>query len=212
MKKPLLLDLCCKQGGASKGYVEAGFEVIGVDIEPQPRYPFQFVQADAFDFLANEDLSDIDAIHVSPHCQGYSAIARFKDMSMYSQDVDKFREALKRTGKPYIIENVMGAPIQNGIILCGTMFDKELLWRHRHFESNVYLYEPCPHKHKGSPITIAGNMFTKEQGVYLMEIDWMDKKGLANAVPPFYTKFVGNQIIEFLGHNKNWPKNIPFLP
>lgn len=153
--KPRLLDLCCKSGGASKGYADAGFDVTGLDIEPQPKYPFRFIQAEALEYLATADLSEYSVIAASPHCQGYKkrgAHMKRKDGSERPKQIDQFRAMLESIGLPYVIENVVDAPLLNEplfgpqtIMLCGTMFGLSTpngaeLQRHRKFETNW----PCP--------------------------------------------------------------------
>ena len=152
-----LLDLYCKAGGAGKGYAQAGFEVVGVDIEAQKRYPFKFHQADALEYL-REHGHEFDAIHASPPCQLYSAMrkGRWQDREDRHPDlVDPTRQLLIQSGKPYVIENVVGAPLINPIILCGTMFKLETkhgsqLRRHRLFELGLFTIPencvpPCNH-------------------------------------------------------------------
>src|SRR5713226_9004155 len=144
MNKPRLLDLFCGAGGAAAGYARAGFEVVGVDIRPQPRYPFAFHQADALTC----SLDGFDAYHASPPCQLYSRTHRLWKSSVHPDLVDPLRQRLRATGKPYMLENVPGAPLPGSIVLCGTMFGLGVL-RHRLFESNVLLFLPGPCAHKG---------------------------------------------------------------
>src|SRR3990167_464076 len=121
---PKLLDLFCGAGGAAMGYYRAGFDVTGVDIVPQPRYPFRFIQDDAIDFLT-QNWKRFDVIHASPPCQVHSVAARRWNNSGHRQDTDwivTMRKILKSTGKLYIIENVERAPLVAPIILCGTHF------------------------------------------------------------------------------------------
>lgn len=161
MSRPKLLDLYCCQGGASEGYVLRGFEVFGVDNQPQPRYPFPFHQGDALDVLrrliAGEAipfqlgafgiirwmrLEDFDAIHASPPCQLYSLTHRI-NKSDFPDLIGPTRELLELTGLPYVIENVMDAAselIEPGM-LCGEMFGIAT-YRHRLFESNVPMEFP----------------------------------------------------------------------
>lgn len=148
-----ILDLCCKAGGAAMGYHRAGFEVVGVDIEPQPRYPFEFHQADAITFLRLHH-SEFDCFHASPPCQKFSAMTkRWKGRSEEHEDlVGVTREHFKLIGKPYVIENVPGAPLIDPIMLCGTMFKLETaqgnqLRRHRLFEMPWFsgLVPNCAH-------------------------------------------------------------------
>ena len=184
-----LLDLYCCQGGAAMGYHMAGFEVVGVDMCRQPKYPFEMVQADCLEILnillsggsfrtpglfGNEyHLSDFDAIHASPPCQGYSALkhmARLDD-PRHRMLINETRELLEQTGLPYVIENVEGARavMGNPVTLCGTMFDLNsgvphyaILIRHRCFEANwplvCGLHCQCSdnRKHNRQAITITG--------------------------------------------------------
>jgi DNA (cytosine-5)-methyltransferase 1 len=136
------------------GYSRAGFDVVGVDINPQPHYPFEFYQADALEYLA-EHGSEFDVIHASPPCQRYSAMTngRWQDRVEEHPDlIEPTRILLIKSGKPYVIENVPGAPLLNPVLLCGTMFYLETpsgnqLRRHRYFECSfrVPLTPPCQH-------------------------------------------------------------------
>jgi DNA (cytosine-5)-methyltransferase 1 len=220
MSKKLLLDLYCKAGGCSVGYNDAGFEVVGVDIEEQPNYPYKFIKMDAIEFLKNQDLSTYNVIHASPPCQKFSrikslGIARNGSYKEHPDLIEPTRELLLKTGKPYVIENVVGAPLINPIILCGSMFKGLKVYRHRQFESNLKLYAPehIPHKDKTpsagngkSPkgfISVCGTggvkgMNSKEILSYwsmAMGINWMNRKELSQAIPPAYTEWIGRQLI-----------------
>jgi DNA (cytosine-5)-methyltransferase 1 len=136
--KPRILDLFCGAGGASAGYARAGFDVVGVDLNPQPRYPFEFHQADALTF----PLDGFDAIHASPPCQAYSTMRRglWKDRE-HPDLIAPIRDRLIGADVPYVIENVEGARrlLVNPVLLCGTMFglgtkEGNQLRRHRYFE------------------------------------------------------------------------------
>ena len=130
-----LLDLFCGAGGAAMGYHRAGFDdITGVDIKPMPRYPFKFIQGDALEYLAAHG-AEYDVIHASPPCQAYSIMQHANHMRKDHPDlVDSVRDALKQTGKPWIIENVPGAPLIDPILLCGLSFGLRVI-RHRLFES-----------------------------------------------------------------------------
>src|SRR4051812_1654279 len=153
---PRLLDLFCGQGGAGEGYARAGFEVVGVDLEPQPRSPHTFVQGDALEYVkANGHLFDV--IHASPPCQAYS-ITKHTHNVTHPDLVGPTRDALVATGLPYVIENVPGAPLLQPVTLCGTEFalparDNDgrtlQLRRPRLFESNRFLLGAggCMHGH-----------------------------------------------------------------
>lgn len=202
--KPLLLDAFCKAGGAGMGYHLAGFEVIGVDIEPQPRYPFRFIQADALDFIR---LCGhwFDCIHASPPCQAYG-VTKSLTTKEYPKLIETVRELLRATGKPYVIENVPGAPLKNTITLCGTMFGLKTI-RHRLFETNPPLFWPpaqCQHVGRRAPkrlkddagrgvihsfervdlLCVVGHNFKVADGKVAIGADWMTGEELAEAIPP----------------------------
>lgn len=218
-----LLDLFCKAGGAAAGYAKAGFEVVGVDIEPQPNYPFTFIQADALDILKDLDfISQFDVIHASPPCQFYSKCKHMaKDKEQYlnnHQDlIPIVRELLIKTGKPYVIENVEGSTLLNPISLSGTQFEHIYTQRKRLFESNIPLQIPQtkPQKRKTPSagngigedgfISICGSggvrglnsrQIVLYWGFALGGIDWMNRDELAEAIPPAYTEFIGKQLIK----------------
>lgn len=221
-----ILDLFCKAGGCAAGYKAAGFEVIGVDIEPQPNYPFKFIQADALEILKDKDfIKQFDAIHASPPCQHYSKARELsvaRNNGAYGEHPDLIaptRELLKATGKPYIIENVAGAPLINPIKLFGSQFKNLYTQRERWFESNISLNEPdvvrskmkTPSAGNGigedGSISICGSggvrgMNSKQIALYwgfaLGGIDWMTRAELAEAIPPAYTEFLGKQLKSFI--------------
>ena len=133
---PRLLDLFCGAGGASAGYDAAGFDVVGVDVTEQPNYPFPMYVADALT-LSPAFLSEFDVIHASPPCQAYSVLAHRTDNgAAWPQLVEPVRDMLAATGKPYVIENVVGSPLKDYVTLCGTMFPGLRVIRHRLFEAN----------------------------------------------------------------------------
>ena len=213
-----LLDLCCGAGGAARGYHDAGFDdITGVDIEPQPHYPYKFIQGDALDYCRQHG-HEYDVIHASPPCQTYSllAFAPHRDMSSYPALVAEFRELLVSIGKPYVIENVPTAPLGNPIVLCGTMFGLPI-HRHRAFECNppVYFLPAGCNGARVKPIgsgkrlgqyygadaamvTVAGHLFSRESGSRAMGIDWMTRDELAESVPPVFTEYVGQQLLAAL--------------
>lgn len=213
MNKPLLLDLFCKAGGCSKGYTLAGFEIIGIDIEPQPNYPYDFIQADALETLDNPTfLAQFDVIHASPPCQYYTRMLNHGLSNRYKHPdlVDIVRTQLQTTGKIYVIENVPGSPIEKMIMLCGAMFGLRV-YRHRHFESNVLLFQPN-HPHHTNRVAHAGNIPIREQfyspvghmgdkngAQRAMGIDWMQTtEEIANAIPPTYTEWIGKLLLEYV--------------
>lgn len=150
MNRPRLLDLFCCAGGASMGYHLAGFDVTGVDIEPRPRYPFAFVQGDALT-LDLEWVASFDAIAASPPCQAHTAMKSMHNAKEHLDLIEPTRALLVASGRPWVMENVVGAPLKDPILLCGTMFglgveDAELR-RHRLFETSfpILLHPQCQH-------------------------------------------------------------------
>ena len=200
--KPKALDLFCCAGGAGMGLWQAGFEVFGVDIKPQPRYPFDFIQADALAF----PLEGYDFIWASPPCQNYSITkALFRGQKRDHRSLIRpIRRRLAAQNAPYVIENVMGAPLRDPIMLCGTMFGLRV-YRHRIFECSFQIQAPEHPKHthgstgshrgysRGNPmVCVVGHNFKKEEGEIAMGIDWMASRAqLAQAIPPAYAKFIG---------------------
>lgn len=210
-----LLDLFCCAGGCSMGYHRAGFEVVGVDIEPQPRYPFEFHQADALEVLATWDLSQFDALHGSPPCQDYSANMRHL-AGDYPRLIEPVREAFVASGLPWVIENVEGSPLpdqddlfgRHGVVLCGTTFGMRV-WRHRWFETSFPVVgRGCAHRgHAMNPHNVAGRerMYREfgRQDVEIiwrneMGVEWMGRYEAREAIPPAYTEWIGRQLIEHL--------------
>lgn len=202
----------------------AGFDVVGIDINPQPRYPFEFIQADAVKFL-EEHGHEFDFIHASPPCQGYSkckSLAMARNGGKYGRHpklIAKVRALLKKSGKPYVIENVPGAPLRNPINLFGSQFGL-LTQRQRCFESNCVLALPEMKRRKmqtpsagngvgpDGSISICGSggvrgMRASEILAYwskaLGGVDWMIRSEMAECIPPAYTQFVGNQILKKIG-------------
>lgn len=224
--KPLLLDLYCKAGGASAGYAKAGFKVVGIDIKPQPNYPFEFIQMDALKALKNKSfIEQFSAIAASPPCQAHTkakSLSLARNGGKYGEHLDlipETRELLIKTGKPYIIENVAGAPLINPVKLYGSQFPKLYTQRERWFESNIPLKEPEIEKRKmktpaagngigeDGSISICGSggvrgMNSKQITLYwgfaMGGIDWMTRAELAEAIPPAYTEFLGKQLMDFL--------------
>jgi DNA (cytosine-5)-methyltransferase 1 len=210
MSRPRLLDLFCKQGGAGKGYHDAGFEVVGVDIEPQPRYPFEFHQGDALEYLA-EHWREFDAVHGSPVCKRYSSATPVHRRDGHPDQIGPLRSLLEATTIPWVIENVPGAPLRPDIILCGCIAGLPELKRERWFETSWCAFQvraAC--WHPITPITVAGHgepsgprmargeVATKADWERAMGIDWMTRDGLAQAIPPAYTRVVGAHLLEQL--------------
>jgi DNA (cytosine-5)-methyltransferase 1 len=157
-----LLDLFSGAGGAAMGYHRAGFEIVGVDIEPQKHYPFEFHQADAFDYLRDHG-KEFDVIHASPPCQAFCDLRHQWNAKKHADLLTPMRNYLKIFApNMWVIENVVGAPIFDALTLCGTMFnlgtaDAEL-WRHRIFECSVMVPRPgvCNHRSKPACIGVYG--------------------------------------------------------
>ena len=206
--RPLIADLFCCEGGMGVGLYRAGFDVVGVDTRPQPRYPFDFVQADALTF----DLSGFDAVHASPPCQHDSVThGRHKHIE-YPRLIIPMRERLVASEKPWILENVVGAPMWHGVTLCGSMFGLPLR-RHRRFDSSEWLYPPCPCRHGGICYDISGEKVRHwraardertgrtegphlgvDAGRAIMGMPWASLHGLCEAVPPVYGEWIGRQL------------------
>jgi DNA (cytosine-5)-methyltransferase 1 len=215
--RPRLLDLFCCAGGAGFGYWQAGLDVVGVDIRPQKNYPFPFIQADVLS-LDPEFVASFDAIHASPPCQAYSDLAkRNRNADEWPRLIEPVREMLDRTDRPYVIENVDGAPLLNAVVLCGTMFPELRVLRHRLFEANFTILAP-PHKkhprvhtfdrrksHYGKTdewkdfvqVTGGGNC-TLAAAREAMGIGWMTKTEINESIPPAYTRLVGKQLLRHL--------------
>lgn len=231
--KPYLLDLYCSAGGCTKGYHRAGFRVVGVDINPQPRYCGDaFVRMGAIKaletLLCGEHitdgngkqwrLSDFIAVHASPPCQAHSVLAklhRSKDSNYDKRHKDlipQTRELLRVIGKPYIIENVKGAPMRNSFTLCGAMFGLKV-YRHRQFETSFFVLAPPHIAHHDNTPAVGRGMSRKgfisvtgvggfgipngfEYACNAMDINWMSRPELSQAIPPAYTEWIGQHLME----------------
>jgi len=207
-RKYRLLDLFCGVGGCSMGYHRAGFEVVGVDTRHQKNYPFEFIQADAFEILNDARfINQFDVIHASPVCKGYGKV---KTLSKNAPNqIPKVRELLLASGKSYVIENVPGAPLQNCVELCGSMFGLKV-FRHRLFECNPRIWFPpfacsCEHGNTGysfasgaKTLTVMGHNYQLEDAKVAMGIDWATNREteMSLAIPPAYTEWIGKQLIE----------------
>ena len=206
-----VLDLFCGGGGGAKGYYDAGCEVVGVDNQPQPRYPFPFVRADALCYAILYGRK-FDLIHASPVCKRYSSITKTAGTQLnYRDSIGITRKVLKWLGVPYVIENVPGAPLINPLMLSGTMFGLNVI-RHRLFECNPpILFAPasCQHikpvvKHGRKPdrkkhyAAVTGHFSDVEFAQESMGIDWLGQKELAQAIPPAYTRWIVKQIISMI--------------
>lgn len=214
---PCLLDLYCCAGGSSRGYSLAGFDVVGVDIAPQPEYPYEFVQGNAIEYLERH-YREFDAIAASPPCQHFTKYRNCRPdvATRYENLIPETREALIATGLPYVMENVVGSPLLYPITLCGSMFGLDVR-RHRLFESNVALASmPCDHsvweanRFPGGRSRERGHAripcrATVEVGRWniplavqqrAMGIDWItDMRKLFESIPPAYTEHIGKQLL-----------------
>ena len=204
--KPRALDLFCCAGGAAMGLHQAGYDVTGVDIRPQPRYPFCFIQADAMEI----DWADYDLIWASPPCQRYSRLTPERTRNDHPDLLPEVLDRLRVQPTPYVAENVPGTEVlmRDPIFLCGTMFGLNI-WRHRWFEiGNVdtfFLLPPCDHSY--APVLISGRGSRKIDGQRRGEdpkaarataigIDWMTYDELSQAIPPAYSRFLAERIME----------------
>jgi len=218
MTRPRLLDAFCRAGGAGMGYHRAGFDVTGIDIEDMAGvYPFKFVQGDAIDYI-REHGHEYDVIHASPPCQAGSALTKGTNKGrVYPQLIPATREALRSTGRPWVIENVAGAPIRRDLMLCGETFSLGVI-RHRYFEFDEttrphHPVQPPHPRHRGRVAGMrhgqwftgpyfavygeGGGKGTVAQWQAAMGIDWTDdRKNLAEAIPPDYTEYIGDQLRE----------------
>lgn len=210
-----ILDLFCGAGGAGMGYHRAGFEVVGVDINPQPNYPFEFHQGDALAFLIERG-HEFDAIHASPPCQASTALTKGTNRGReYVQLIPETRRLLRTTGLPTVIENVQGSDLRRDLTLCGEMFGLGVI-RHRYFEiDRASVLQPAHVSHRGrvrgwrhgtyydGPYVAVygdgGGKGSVTEWQQAMGIDWTgDRKAIAEAIPPAYTAFIGTQLAAHL--------------
>ena len=210
-----VLDLFCGGGGAGMGYHQAGFEVTGVDLKPQTHYPLQFIQCDVLS-LPPSFLRFFDLIHASPPCQAHTSMRTLHNARPHLDLIPQTRALLQASGVPYVIENVVGAPLIDPFMLCGTMFGLGAggaeLHRHRIFESS-FPVERLECRHTGAPVIgiYGGHVrnrkrragshargvadFTPDQGREAMGIDWMTLSDLSQAIPPAYTRYIAYQFL-----------------
>jgi DNA (cytosine-5)-methyltransferase 1 len=214
-----LLDLFCGAGGAAMGYHRAGFDIVGVDIEPQPNYPFEFWQMDALKFAGTVDLTHFDLIHASPPCQEFVALSvnRWgKESARWPDLIAPTRELLEKSGVPYVIENVTGArqALRAPMLLTGAMFGLSV-HRPRLFElAGWFAMSPPPARRLETSVAVYGKpdgrkLWTREDGSELrawssleegreaLGVPWMQTElEVREAIPPAYTKFIGEQFLE----------------
>lgn len=224
MTRPKLLDLFCGAGGASMGYHRAGFDVTGVDIQRQAHYPFTFIKGDALDYC-QEHGHKYDVIHASPPCQKFSSAHVIRGRT-HADLLTPCRDLMALSGIPAVIENVVGAPMRADLMLCGTMFSLGIpekhgfLARHRWFEfvnrqPPLLLTPPCSHRHGWRSIGVYGHTgnggggrvgsgnhgWTAADWRQAMDIDWMNRDEMAQAIPPAYTEFIGQQLLAAIEEN-----------
>jgi DNA (cytosine-5)-methyltransferase 1 len=206
--KPRLLDLFCGAGGAAMGYHRAGFDVVGVDIAPQPNYPFPFVQADGL--APPFQLDGFDAIHASPPCQRWTVGAPGRALGDKHPDLlTPTRDLLRATGLPYVIENVVGAPMPDAFLLCGATFGLPVM-RHRLFEvyPKIDLVPSLCHQTRwGRAVDHGPGFYSYGHGkwrdawrehVVPVVWPWMTLEEAGQAIPPAYTEFIGGQLLAAL--------------
>jgi DNA (cytosine-5)-methyltransferase 1 len=209
--RPVAIDFFCCQGGASKGLHDAGFRVIGVDKDPQPRYPFEFIQADAI-----TDFRDIvrkyrsQLVTGSPPCQAYTD-AQVIQGRAHPRLIAPFRDLCLSWGGPFVIENVEGArpEMLNPVMLCGYGWPFNLKTdRHRLFETGggFSIASPRHNDHSGIPKTKMGRPFVDgELRQYIgnfhgpdaarddLDVPWMSRDGIRECIPPVYGLWIGVQ-------------------
>lgn len=223
--RPRLLDLYCGEGGAGHGYHQAGFDVTGIDITPRPRYPHSFILGDALTYLAAHG-EEYDAIHASPPCQSETALRHVAGRAHHDW-LTPTLDALRATWnhKPWVVENVPTPKLAGALMLCGAAFGLGIdcpdgryrpLKRHRLFASNVFLMGPgcaCTGQQpvgvygdggggqflRGWRLSAVGDMRT------LMGIPWASRAGLSQAIPPAYTRHIGEQLITHLEGEASCP-------
>lgn len=214
MRRPRALDLFCGAGGASMGLFLAGFDVAGVDIKPQPRYPFTFHQGDALE----ADVRDFDFIWASPPCQAFSQMTPRATRAAHQDLVEPTRDKLRRSGLPYIIENVERSPLRDPVKLDGAMFGLGVI-RIRWFESPVFLMTPRPvrraacvadwcsvfgngsgptRRANGKSTFVSPGLNNLPAWKRAMGIDWMTRRELTQAIPPAYSEFLARQVLQSL--------------
>ena len=209
--KPKLKDFGCKAGGASTGLAKAGFDVVGVDIEPQPRYPYAFIQEDAL----TSSLDGFDAFWASPTCQEYSraSIQWRKKGKKYPDWLAQIRERLIASGKPYIIENVEGAPLINPTKLTASNFGLRIR-RTRLFETSfempLILVKPTNHTNfrmcrplrLDEEITPVGHFTGINLVKQITGFHWMNQEELAEAIPWQFSEFLGKYLLAEVMRNR----------
>lgn len=206
-----MVDLFCGPGGAARGYADAGWDVVGVDLAPQPSYPYSWYRADWLDGLANL-YALADAFHASPPCQKWSRLAP-ATKAAYPDLIADVRAALEWTGKPFVIENVERAPLRDPITLCGTQFGLQIR-RHRQFELSPPVFAmlpPCWCRGRVASGELIGHRFgtesrgrrqpprrTEAERRAALGVPWMTTREARQAIPPAYTQWIGARLLEAL--------------
>ena len=219
--RPSVLDLYCCQGGAARGYERAGLCVAGgVDKDPQPKFPYPFIQSDAIAFVmehAGWIRQNVTLVHASPPCQLDSDCQRIMDRE-HPDLIGPTREALDWLGLPYVMENVRGAvhKLRNPVMLCGSMFGLTRTYRHRYFETGGWTLEQPEHlehpvaqvklgrsAQEGQPIQAIGNF----SGVGIIrdewQVPWMNRDGIREAIPPAYAEFIGRRFLAMISERSS---------
>ncbi|MEU2495463.1 SAM-dependent methyltransferase [Streptomyces sp. NPDC007883] len=207
-RRPRLLDRFCCQGGAAKGYHDAGFDVTGIDKDPQPRYPYRLVQADAIAFIL-EHGAEFDFIHGSPPCQHDTECQRIQG-NTHPDLIAPTRAALEATGRPWVMENVRGAApkLRKPVMLCATMFGLAN-YRHRYFETGggftlsqpAHTVHTVPQAKMGRPVPPGHNgqyvgNFSGVQAVRdVLGVPWMNRDGIRECIPPAYAEWIGQAFL-----------------
>jgi len=209
--RPRLLDLFCGAGGAAVGYNRAGFDVVGVDIAPQPHYPFEFHQGDALKYLL-EHWREFDHFHASPPCQAFTNAQKIRgnDHPDYIEATRRAFDLIRRASprRQTVIENVPGSPLERPVTLCGADFGLTT-YRHRLFECSFDAKRPVPHEEHVAPLAkmgrppkpgefmhVVGHFFGVREARAAMGIDWMSRDELAESIPPAYTEWIGRQLLD----------------
>lgn len=209
MTRPRALDLFCCAGGASVGLHSAGFDITGVDIVASANYPFKCYQADALTF----PLDDFDFIWASPPCQAYSPLNAY-NKKLYPDLIAVTRAKLEASGTPYVIENVVQAPLRDPIMLCGSMFSLHL-YQHRNFEASFLIVPPKHPKHSERCsrngylpsithpfMTITGGKHSiawRDRAATEKGVPWMkDIREICEAIPPAYSEYIGRAAMKII--------------